>query len=284
MTMTSPAQSFSSRFAAEKALLQAPAEQVLSALIPFQNPTPGGGIWSGSGSAQLDAKMGMPSRWQIFYSINRVWDEHARAIDDDQAARVRIGKKLLEFLPRFKDQRKVLDLISLEFWIPEAEPVFARLLDSKDEGEVAFGAEVLSQNVGDKYHAPILRALRAPLSGSPNEANFRRGLLEALIAPRRTQIEGLSPMRKPQMADFDFAAIESGFDILQELEARSPGNGYFLADTLGSAVNQHFAPDQTVAKYRNNGNLTSSFFSDTSRNALEWWKAHGNTRPKDLQP
>lgn len=263
--------------------MKAPAEEVLSALTPLW-AEPQDGRWSGMGnlpSAQRSAEMGMSPRWQIFYAIVRIWWPKSTELSDD--SRVRIGHRLLDFLPRSQDKKVILYRLP-EFWTPEAEPIFVPLLSSTDRGEVVLAAQTLSQHVGNKYHEPILKALRAPLSDARDEATFRQALLEALLEPRLKEIAQAHPARKAQLADFDFAAIEAGFNLLQQLEARHPGDGYFIADILGSALSQQFAPDQNLPQYQGEHGLTDAFFSDTSCNALAWWKAHRNGNSKDLQP
>jgi hypothetical protein len=73
--------------------------------------------------------------------------------------------------------------------------------------------------------------------------------------------------------------ISLGFDLLK-LEEHNGINGYFLATSLGTflKIPGEFKPDSKDPQYKGENGLTEKFFSDTVKNALEYWRINSGSK------
>lgn len=73
--------------------------------------------------------------------------------------------------------------------------------------------------------------------------------------------------------------LNHAFKLLQRINDKKSGTGYFLASHIGSFVGVQpvrpgqgaFAPDQRLDEYQGKNGLTEAFFQKTVDNAMDWW-------------
>ena len=76
--------------------------------------------------------------------------------------------------------------------------------------------------------------------------------------------------------------VRHAFSLLEEIDDKHSGKGYFLAMAIGSFLGVQpvasgqgaFAPDQRLEKYQGEHGLTDAFFQKTVENAMDWWEAN----------
>ena len=272
--LTSTELDWKERVRVQKELMKLPPLPVLVSLLPeMAKGMPSMAIWNGSGSAEMDAKMGMPAVWQVSYRVHELWDEQDRRLSLQKGDRAALGRELAAYLQKVGPKGYLLLKLAGEVesnWVPEAEaPVAALFLNDATEAGVRLEAlRCLLQNTGTKY-LPDAKKVASAWPETPwQQLLVKEDFIKTLIvADSRNR-------NVPAKSEPDTEILRLGFGLLPTLEKEKAGTGYFLAGSLGTYVGQKFSPDQNAPEYQGEHGLADAFFSDTSKKALAWWENH----------
>ncbi|MBC8206122.1 MAG: hypothetical protein ISR84_00310 [Kiritimatiellales bacterium] len=188
------------------------------------------------------------------------WQHHMYPADDWSKASV-----LLNLLRQSSDKLEQSVLIGTMVnsqWYPDAEDVLLVMALNKEEDlEVrrAAASALLSRCEIDEYMPLACEIILLHERGLPRCRAFN------LTTDKDYRLHSLSLQNKRLMTF-------TGFRILAELPRNNLNIGYFVARRLGYLLRlkDEFTPNKS-GKYRDANGLTDAFFSDTVKNALQWY-------------
>jgi hypothetical protein len=244
---------------------------VLPLLVPkIAQGMPGWAIWNGRGSAKGDADA--PPEWRAFYSHHRVWDH---VTPKDVKLTAHLLAKHLSTVKTSKEQAALLSQMEV-YWDDTAEKSVASIMRDFRDGQSPWqqAARCLMQHKKEKYYEEIKHIVKQLPIDTWKKMNTKASTVQLLLseratAYRRNEIGALDPVPLPQL-DSELLAI--GFELLKAMEGHKRGFGYFLALDLGDYVGQTFQPNRKDGNYDGKNGLKEEFYSDCSRNALNWWE------------
>lgn len=264
--LTSVKINWQERERAEKQLRAMSAEAVLLALVPHVtkelSPL---ALYDSQKSAKDFADE--PVQWQIDRAVVRVWRYH------NKRRFVSVGRALVAALSRTKSPDLVLRHFGewqgcVNQWIEAARIPVLTLFRQSREAEIRLAAtQCLLHNTGQRHASEILRAAAKVSSKTSDELEYQSELLKSLLQWTRPTKNQTAQTQKPNAA-----LLRLGFATLAKMEDGERGTGYSLACALGDYLKVDFRPDQNDVFYWDESELRPVFYSDTSLNALEWWK------------
>lgn len=260
-TMADASATWEQRCRAEDDLAKCSAPEALAALLLHGClKLPDGPICNGAGR-EMDHKLNIPVKWQIFYATHRAWDIQTKKLA--AAERQTLWPDLLRQAATATATAKVKVLQELaNHWVPAAQSEVAKLLkDPQQEFPVRRSAGFcLALHAAEQFHDPLVALLE-----------------NAPAAERKPWFDVLADSRHRRAAGVDRRVVRVGFALLEEERRRSPDyihGAYFLALTLGNygGTKKDFQPDTPPD--------SPEFFAATVRNAVSWWEQHRGEIPK----
>lgn len=252
--MTDPMVSFDDRARAEDELAKLPPEVVLPKLLPLvAKGMPEAGIWN---SAGREHERTGPIPWQIYYAVQRSWNEQIGSPPRDEARKTLFA--LLQGVAKGKERNRVVESLA-DCWDPRAETILADILrDVREPREIRWASgHALVVNGKKDYRDTMLQAAAL--------ANHREKSLwyELLADPRLKERTGVDPR-----------VVQLGFQLIQTERNDAPKDanaGYQLAMSTGYYLGETFFPKNRDRYLTATGNLREQYFADTVSNALGWW-------------
>jgi hypothetical protein len=203
----------------------------------------------------------LTSRDRNFVMAEVVWSHHLG--DRDNPAK---AAALLNLLPpgdtNPHGRYLVVHAMTHDQWIPEMEPVLARMLSdasrSNDAKRAALAA-LLHRADLNRYVPAAIRFVKAAEDVTHQLREYNR------LTNHGNRLPTLSEVNRR-------ALLETGFELLKQVPEAKIDQGYFVALQLGVIlkIRNRFKPDQKAEKYQSPTGLTGAFFRDTVRNALAW--------------
>ena len=258
--------------ACESALKASPAAKVLPLLLPLVSQgMPEGPIWN-SGGVKID--INAPLDWRVFCSSSRVWNHLAK--QNPKLAGELLADALAE-TESGREKKALLGRLSAN-WNDQAEPIAAEILRNwKKEPEAWMpAAYCLASRHRDKYDDLFSRVLTELPDKTWRERNTTADYIRLLT---RHRIKALTALKFRDKTDrsavpsMNQKILSVGFSLIDKEEKKRAGGGYFLALGMADYVEQDFAPDEKDPRFQKvKGKLPDAYFSETSKNALRWWK------------
>ena len=194
-----------------------------------------------------------------------VWQHHVWTPSDPAKAAVLLS--LLEASVGDAEKVRLITALGEVHWTLEAERPLLRL--ARDEAESlsprrAAVKALLRQCDVNAYVPLAVDVIAAHPSGPPQREAFTD------VTDLGQRLEGLYDMNRE-------AIVSLGFEMLLALPGDQLNQGYGVARRLGEILREPngFAPDQSDPVFRYaDGDVTDSFFAETTANALAWYHAH----------
>lgn len=193
-----------------------------------------------------------------------VWGHHMSPPVDPTKAKILFA--LLQDSKNDAEKKHLLSSIKHRQWIEEAEQVFSRIAKDREEssGVRGIATHALLERCDINSYMPL--AIEIVQS---QKKLFDRIQIFHSLTNLGNRLFSLTEKNKQLV-------LSIGFEILSELPDEDLQHGYFVARRLGYILEMEndFVPDQKAEKYQGKQRLKEEFYSDTTKNALNWYSAN----------